>query len=450
MHDYQFRGADFIYDKQFAALFVDMGLGKTVMAATAMSKMLDDLRIVRGIVIAPKNVARFVWKQEFAKWKHLKDYKVNICWGTPEQRHQAVSDNHDVLVCTRDNIAWLRKHYPWMWDMCVFDESTSFKNQASVRFKALKKVVPKLRSSVILTGTPIPNGYPDLWSQFYLVDKGERLGRNITTFRRRYLKKGGFKGKNYVMQSEDKVAELKRTIADITVSMKAADYLEMPELVDVDYFVELDFKTRRHYIEMEKEAVTILTEGDRITAATAAIVVNKLQQFANGIVYDEWREAHNVHDEKIQALKDIVEDNPGENFLVAYSYQTDLERLKAEFPYAEVIGKDDSVIDRWNKGKIKMLIAHPASAGHGLNLQFGGNVVVWFGLNWSLELYMQFIKRLHRQGQMKPVRNIRIMARHTVDEDILKSINRKYATEQDLLDYVKESAVMHITQRMAV
>jgi SNF2 family DNA or RNA helicase len=291
---------------------------------------------------------------------------------------------------------------------------------------------------ILLTGTPSPNGMMDLWSQLYLIDNGERLGRTITSFRQRFFSAGGYNGYTYKLNSgsDERIQEL---IQDVCLTMDAADYIQLPEKILVHEYVELPSKIAKQYKTLEKEFLLLLDSDVNIEAPSAAVVGNKLLQLCNGAIYDENRIAHEVHDLKLKALKDIVEDNPTENMLVAYNFKSDLRRLQKTFPEVVVLDKEGKALIEWNKGNIKMLLAHPASAGHGLNAQYGGNVIVWFGMNWSLELYQQFNARLHRQGQTKPVRIIHLLVKNCIDEVVLKAVNAKGVFQSNFKNFFKEN-----------
>lgn len=319
--------------------------------------------------------------------------------------------------------------------MVIVDESSSFKSFKSKRFKALKKALKFTKSVVLLSGTPSPNGQMDLWSQMFLIDQGERLGKTITNFRNRFFAPAGYMGYGYDLNpgADTMINDL---ISDVCLSMQSEDYLDLPDRIDLTEWVTLSDSDMDSYKEFEKEFILAL-EADDITAVSAGVLANKLLQFANGSVYDENKKQHDIHNAKIDALKEIVEDNPGENFFVAYNYKSDLARIQKAFPKAVTLSRGGKELDEWNAGKVKMLLAHPASAGHGLNAQYGGSAIVWFGLNWSLELYQQFNARLHRQGQTKPVRVMHIAASGTIDERVIAAIEGKAKTQKELLDHIK-------------
>jgi len=437
LHDYQNRAIDFIKDKERCGLFLGMGLGKTTSTLTAISDLQDSFSVQKVLVIAPLRVANSTWAQEAEKWEHLKHLKVSVCTGPEKARRSALHREADVYVINRENVTWLVDLYKkkWPFDCVIVDESSSFKNPSAKRFRALKKVLPYTNYMVLLTGTPSPNSLMDLWPQMYLIDFGESLGRTITGYRQRFFEQD-FTGYRYTIREgcADKIHNL---ISDRVISMSAEDYLDLPDRIDLETKVEL-LGVMKRYRELEKTLLTELETGEEVEAVSAAALANKMLQFANGAAYhDEHKNWAEIHKEKLDALADIVEDNPDENILVAYNYKFDLERLQKRFPQAVVLDNDHETIERWNRGEIKMLLAHPASAGHGLNLQRGGAMCVWFGLNWSLELYQQFNARLHRQGQTKPVRIIHIVATGTIDERVLMVLKDKDATQASLLNALK-------------
>lgn len=437
MHRYQVNAVSFIKEKGKCALYLEMGMGKSLITLTAVSDFLDDFAVSRVLIVAPLRVANTVWAQEALKWTHTKHLDIAVCTGSAENRKAIISSDPDVMVINRENIAWLVTITDWKWDMIVIDESSSFKSAASKRFKALKKVVKHIKKTVLLTGTPAPNGQMDLWSQMYLIDQGARLCRTITNFRNLYFQPSGYMGYKYELRdgSEDKIND---KIKDVCLSMSADDYLELPDRMDIIERVQMPDEVMRDYKDFERQFFMELQEGT-IEAVSAAVMAGKLLQMSNGAVYDGEGKAHVIHDAKIDALKEMVEDNPTENLLVAYNYKHDLARLKKAFPDAVQLDKKGEALDRWNRGKIKMLLAHPASAGHGLNAQHGGSVVVWFGLNWSLELYQQFNARLHRQGQEKPVKVFHIICEDTIDWTVKAAIDAKAKTQSDLLEFIKDN-----------
>jgi len=437
LHPYQDKAVDFIKEKSNCALFLDMGLGKTVSTLTAVVDMLDEFIVSRVLVITPLRVANTVWRQEAAAWSHTSNLVVSVCTGSSRDRRIAVMSDAEVMVINRENVQWLVDNHKWKWDMVVIDESSSFKSAKSKRFRALRRVMKNVTKTVLLTGTPAPNGQMDLWSQMFLIDRGERLGKTITGFRQRFFNQAGFGGYSYTIApgSADKINEL---IKDVCLSMSSEDYLDLPDRMDLTERVILSDSAYDVYNELEKEFMIELEEGT-ITAMSAGVLANKLLQLANGAMYDAEGETHYIHKDKLDALQQIVDDNPTENLLVAYNYKSDLERLQMAFPNAKTLSKSGIELDAWNRGEISMLLAHPASAGHGLNAQHGGNVIVWYGLNWSLELYQQFNARIHRQGQTKPVKIVHLVAAGTIDERVLDAIGDKAQTQADLLNFIKNA-----------
>lgn len=442
LHEYQRRAVDFIIEKKRSALFLDMGLGKTTTSLTAATDLLDACAVARVLIIAPLRVANSVWAQEAKQWEHTQHLRISVCTGTEKKRIAALHQTADIYVINRENVPWLVKHYgkKWPFDCVIIDESSSFKSPGSQRFKALKKIVPHTEYLWLLTGTPSPNGLLDLWSQMYLVDFGERLSRTMTNYKQRFFEQD-YMGYNWTPR-EGSNATIHALISDKVMSMSAADYLDVPDRVDIVERVELSAKLLREYQQFEKTMLAELDNGTEVEAISAAALANKLLQWSNGATYvDDKGSWHELHSAKLDALADIVEQNPNENMLVAYNYKSDLARLQKRFPNAVVLGKDQSTIDDWNAGKIPMLLAHPASAAHGINLQKGGSLIVWFGLNWSLELYQQFNGRLHRQGQTKPVRVVHLVANGCIDERVMSVIESKDHTQLALLNALKQPIV---------
>jgi hypothetical protein len=432
LHDYQVEFIEFISKIKKCGLFLDMGLGKTTTSLTAASDFLDDFFVMKVLVIAPLRVSNTVWKQEAQGWEHLKHLNIKICTGTAKERVDALNSNADIYVINRENVQWLVENVKWQWDMVIIDESSSFKNHAAKRFRALKKVLKHVKSIILLTGTPTPKGLIDLWPQLFLIDSGERLGKNITIYRSRFFGQD-YSGFNYVPLegSDEKIKEL---IKDVCVTMKATGNVER---IDLYEYIDMPPAIRTQYKELEKEFLLSLEGGADIEVPTAAVLSGKLLQMCNGAVYDADGKSHQIHDLKIKALKEMMEDNPGENFLVAYNYKSDLERLQKAFPNAVTLSRSGKEVVPWNEGKLGMLLAHPASAGHGLNIQHGGSVIIWFGLNWSLELYQQFNARLHRQGQKNIVRIMHIVIKNGLDEKVLKALASNAKTQDELIEYLK-------------
>jgi SNF2 family DNA or RNA helicase len=438
LHKYQEQAVDFILGQQRCALFLGLGLGKTVTTLTAICDMLDTFTARKVLVVAPLRVANSVWAQEVRLWDHLKHLRVSVATGSNKARREALSLDADIYVINRENIPWLVENYGsrWDFDVVVIDESSSFKNPSSKRFKALRKMLPNIDSVILLTGTPSPNGLLDLWAQMYLVDYGERLGRTLTNYKQRFFE-ADYWGRKFEPRkgSEEKIHAL---LADKIIHMSADDYLDVPTRIDLQVRVPMPPKVAEGYKEFERTMLAELDDGEEVEASTAAVLANKLMQYANGALYTDangnWSETHAA---KLDALSEIVEDNEGETILVAYNYKSDLARLLKRFPQAKLLDKRQETIDAWNRGDIPMLLAHPASAGHGLNLQKGGALCVWFGLNWSLELYQQFNARLHRQGQTRPVRVVHILAENTIDERVIGVLGDKDAVQRNLLTALK-------------
>jgi SNF2 family DNA or RNA helicase len=451
LHNYQVRVVNHIINHPFCGVFLDMGLGKTTSTLTATDYLMyEDLDVMTALVIAPKRVAEHVWDAEINKWEHLKHLRISKVMGTPKKREEALRAEADIYVIGRDNVAWLCGLYGGSmlpFDMLIIDESSSFKSHKSMRFKALKMVQPSFKRVVILTGTPSPNGLIDLWPQLYLLDRGDRLGKTITKYREEYFKPGHSNGHvvyNYNIQKngEERIHE---KIKDICISMSAKDYLDLPKRND--NYIELEFteKLKKKYKDFEREKVLELMESigedkldNYISAVNAAALSNKLLQFSNGAVYDEDRNVHHMHDIKLDALEEIIENANGQPVLVAYSFRHDIDRILERLKkYKPVKLNSNEDIENWNKGKVPVLVMHPASGGHGLNLQYGGNIIVWFGLNWSLELYMQLNARLHRQNQEKPVFIHHLMMKGTIDMEVMKALQRKDHKQQGLMEAVK-------------
>lgn len=438
-HNYQRYAAEFIVTHPIAALLLDMGLGKTSITLTAINDLLfDSFEVHKVLVIAPLRVARDTWPAEIEKWEHLRDLHYSVAVGTEQERIAAFRTPADIYIINRENIQWLieESSIPFDFDMVVIDELSSFKNHQSKRFKALMKVRHMIKRIVGLTGTPAGNGLMDLYAEFRLLDMGERLGRFIGQYRDMYFipdKRNGMVIYSYKPQP-DAEKRIYDKISDITISMKAADNLKMPNLISTECVVELSEKQKEKYDELKKELVLTADENE-ITAANAASLSNKLSQMANGAVYSDEKTVIEIHDKKLEALEDIIESMNGKPMLIAYWYNHDLERIKKRFNVREIKSSKD--ISDWNSGKIPIAVIHPASAGHGLNLQSGGSTLVWFGLTWSLELYQQTNARLWRQGQKNTVVIHHIIAKDTIDEDVMKALQLKEKTQTNLIDAVK-------------
>ena len=444
-HDYQRYATEYIESHPEAAVFLDMGLGKTSITLTALNNLLFDyFDVHRILVVAPLRVARNTWSDEIEKWEHLHNLTFAIAVGTEKERLEALRKQADITMINRENLQWLieKSGQPFEFDMIVIDELSSFKNHQAKRFKALMKVRPKVKRIVGLTGTPSSNGLMDLFAEFKILDMGMRLGRFIGQYRNTYFKPDKVNGPivySYkpLPGAEDAIYE---KISDITISMKAADHLKMPELVNTKYMVHLSEKEKKKYEDMKAELVLALPEGE-ITAANAASLSGKLSQMANGAVYADDESIFPIHDKKLDALEDIIESANGKPILIAYWFKHDLMRIEQrltekKIPFQEL--DSDASMKKWNRGELPVALIHPASAGHGLNLQSGGSTIVWFGITWSLELYQQTVARLYRQGQTSgTVTVIHILTEGTVDEKIMKALADKDSTQSALIDAVK-------------
>ncbi|MDP4176141.1 MAG: DEAD/DEAH box helicase [Bacteroidota bacterium] len=440
-HEYQQYAITHIFENTAAGLFLDMGLGKTVTTLTAIDELLFLGEVNRVLVIAPLRVAEDTWSTEVAKWDHLNHLRISKVLGNPKQRIRAMNTGADIYVTNRENVEWLVKQYfnDWPFDMVVIDELSSFKSSKAIRFRELKKVRPYFKRIVGLTGTPAPNSLIDLWPQIYLLDGGKRLGKTITGYKDQYFSPGRKNG--YVVfdwkLKEGAEEAIHNKIADICISMKAKDYLNLPERIDNHIEINLPESALNKYKQLEKDLVIELGE-DGITAANAAVLTNKLLQMSNGAIYSENHEVVEVHEEKLKSLLDIIDAANGKPVLVFYTYKHDYSRIMKYLKDYKPRGLEDSKdIDEWNKGNIQVLLVHPASAGHGLNLQYGGNIIVWFGLTWSLELYQQANARLHRQGQKEMVIIHHLISKGTVDEDVMKALENKEVNQNMLLEAVK-------------
>lgn len=443
-YPYQQYCIDRIVRDPFVGLFLDMGLGKTVITLSAIEE-LKYMRwsICKALVIAPKKVAEQTWSKESAKWDHLKRLRVQVCLGTLQQRIRALETPADVYVINRENTQWLIEYYghSWPFDMVILDESSSFKNHRAKRFAAMKAVRPKIRRLIELTGTPSPHGLTDLWAQVYLLDGGKRLGRTISVYREMYFvpdKRNRTTIFSYAPR-EGAEEEIYRQISDICISMKSEDYLQLPDLVFEDIPVMLDSQARRAYDCMERDMLLEVDE-DIVTATTAATLTGKLLQLCNGAVYDEDGNAQEIHKCKIEALLETIEQLNGQHAIIYYYYRHDVERILAALEKSGLtvrVYKGAQDENDWNAGKIDLLLAQPASCGYGLNLQQGGHHAIWFGLTWALEEYQQANKRLHRQGQPYPVFVHRLVVQNGQDEDVVRSLECKDGAQESLLEALK-------------
>lgn len=473
MHNYQTFASNHVFVNYFCGLIMDMGLGKTISILTTVNRLIyEELEIENVLIVAPKRVVLTVWNDEIEKWTHLKNLSIVRVIGDRNERIKALNTKANIHIISRDNFAWLCGLYGGMklpFDMLILDESSSFKSYKSQRFKAARAVRPSFKRVVILTGTPVPNGLLDLWAQMYLVDRGERLEKTISRYREKYFKPGQTSGHvvfnyNLITDGEKLIHE---KIDDICISMKAADYLELPERVDNFVKIKMPIALKRQYDDFEKSKVLELMQAEgniseerfyhedeeiledsevkQISVVNAAALSNKLLQFANGAVYDEDREVHHIHDLKIEALNDIIDDSGGKNIMVAWAYRHDLDRLKVALKqYKPRELKTEQDIRDWNNGLIRIALVHPKSAGHGLNLQAGGSIIVWFGLTWSLEEYQQLNARLHRQGQTEVVTIHHIILDDTHDNDVMSALNAKDRKQENLMKAIKAKITKYL------
>jgi SNF2 family DNA or RNA helicase len=446
-HDYQLTAEDHLHAKRHAGLFLDMGMGKTVVTLTALTNWLKAGK--KALIVAPLEVARSTWIQEAKKWSHTSHLRLSPILGTAAQRVRALRDQADIYLINVENFPWLVGHLQgsFPFDVLIVDELSMFKSNKSIRFKAMQKVRHIPKRVIGLTGTPMPNGLPDLWPQMFILDGGQRLGRKIGQFRAKYLvpekvknhivlKYGVAKGDN-VLGADIYEKEIYDKISDICISMKARDYLDLPDLIDVVKNVKLPNKVYKQYKEFEREKVMEIADQD-ITAVNAAVLGGKLMQFANGAIYDEDKNWHAIHDYKLRAMDEVYQAANGQNMLVFFWYRHDYERLIKYFKGERIaLIKGPEMIDKWNDGRISLGLAHPRSLGHGVNLQHGGHYCTWFSQLYSSELYSQGMKRVDRQGQLYPVVNTRILIEGTIDEKACRIVDGKKDREEGLLDAVK-------------
>ena len=441
-HAYQTRLKDFIIDHRYAFLTVDMGLGKTVTTLTAIQELIEDyLEASRVLVVAPKSVAENTWTSECAKWDHLAHLRVSVVMGTEAQRVKALEKEADIYVINRDNVVWLTGYLKrWNFDTVIVDESSSFKNPQARRFKALRKVRPFIRRLILLTGTPSPNGHMDLWAQMWLIDMGERLGRTLGAYRTRYFRPGRSNG-HVVYDWHLRPGagdEIGRKMQDVTVSLKAEDWIEVPDLIESDTLIALSPSESKAYREFERDQLMSL-DGKDIEALTAASLANKLLQFTGGAMYDTEHGWHEVGDAKLRALEDLIETSGDEPVLVFYQYKHELERLRERFRSLDPVefSGEPEVLQAWNAGRIRLLLCQPASVQYGLNMQQGGHIIVWYTPTWNLEQYQQANARLHRQGQNRPVLCYRLICAGTIDERVIRAISGKCGAQEALLAMIR-------------
>ncbi len=440
LHDYQKNLVSKIKTIKKCALHLDMGCGKTIISLTAISDLLKENLVKRVLIIAPLQVAKNVWHNELSKWEHTKDITYTICTGLKPKRDKAFKQDTQLYITNRETVPdllqSLNKKIISNFDMIVIDEASSFKNAKSKRFKALSKI--KSDYLVELTGTPSPNGLMDIWAQIYLMDKGQRLEKSMSKFISENFnyktQTNKFSGSFFFYDCFPKnEKDLFNKISDIAFSLKASDYISLPERIDLVTYVDLE--NEKQYKELEKDFILEL-KNDTVVAQTQAVLCNKLLQFCNGAIYDENKNIIELNNSKLDALEDIIENNKNENILVAYNFKSDLIRLKKRFPDAKILCSDNisTIVEQWNKKKIKLLLCHPASSGMGLNLQNGGSTIIWFGMTWNLEHYLQFNARLHRQGQTKSVKINHLIAKNCIDERIYQTLLNKNLTQENLLN----------------
>ena len=440
-HPYQQYAIEYIEEHPTAALFLECGLGKTAITLSALqSLMLDSFEVKRCLIVAPLRVARDTWPAEIEKWDHLKGLTFEVAVGDEKTRIAAIKNamrnNTRIVIINRENVPWLIANTPWIYDMVVLDELSSFKSSKALRFKALRKIRPRIERIVGLTGTPAPNGYMDLWAQFRILDQGERLGKFITHYREEYFTLDPFKKFADYEIKPDSAKRINDKISDITVSMQAVEHLKMPELLKQQEIITMSESEYGRYQELKRKKVLQLGD-EKVTAKNAASLCGKLSQLANGAIYDEDGNILEVHARKLDALEELIEEANGKPTLVAYWFKHDYERIKKRIPGVREIKTSEDIKD-WNDKKIKVGLIHPASAGHGLNLQQGGSYMIWFGLTWSLELYEQTNARLWRQGQKSQTVVIKhIIAKGTVDEMIYEALINKHTTQSALMNAVR-------------
>lgn len=443
LHPYQERGLQHILSNQGAGCFWDMGLGKTLTTLTALVQMRNAMVFNKALIVAPKRVAIHTWPTEIHKWNFDLDY--SVITGSPAQRKAAARKDAKVFMINYENLLWLIQEFgkSWPFDVVVFDESSKMKDPGTKRFRAFRRVMPYVERTILLTGTPSANSLLNLWSQVYLLDQGKRLGKTYSVYKQRFFD-SDYMGFNFTpkFQAERTVQSL---VSDICLSMEAIDHLDVPARTNNVVDVYLGNALMTDYQRLEREMFLSLEHND-VEAANAAILTSKCLQFANGAMYatdengDPTSTWEKVHDAKLDALEEIIDGNPGQPLLVFYNFKSDLERIQARFPQAQTIDKEAKILGQWNQGKVDLLLAHPASAGHGLNMQDGGHIAVWFGLTWSLENYMQANARLHRQGQKKPVIIHHIITRGTVDELVMQRLREKKSSQDILMQALKARA----------
>jgi SNF2 family DNA or RNA helicase len=435
LHPYQNRAVDFVLSKRKCALFLFLGAGKSVISLTAVKDLIDACIVNRVLIVAPLRVANSTWKQEARAWDHLKDLKISVCTGAAQKRKAALNAKANVFVINKENLSWLvdicSKKGAWPFQMIVIDESTCAKNHSTKIFRSLKKVAKHSKYVVLLSGTPSPNSLHDLYSQMFLIDDGKALGKTVTSFRKQFCEVD-YWGHTYSVK-DGYGEKIKARIKPLVLSMIGKEYLELPARININENVILEPKVMKQYKDFEKKLFMEI-DDEEVEALSAAVLANKLLQFTSGAIYvDEdhnWKELHTA---KLDALAEIIEENPEENVLLAYGYKHSLTRIRKRFPSGIMLDKKGDALKRWNNGEIKLLLIHPQSASHGINAQYGGSLLVWYDLTWSLEKYAQTCGRLHRQGQERPVRVVHLVAEGTIDNRVLGVLRNKDAVQADLL-----------------
>jgi len=428
LRNYQLKAVDYILDKKRCGLAIDMGLGKTIISLTAFSKLLN-IKVKKLLVIAPLNVAKNVWGNEIENWEHIKHLKYNICCGNEKERLEALKSPGDVYIINQENVEWMYDKGFFKYGMVIVDESHKFKNYSSNRFKALKKFT--YNYCVLLTGTPMPQSYIDMWSQQYLIDKGELLGKNITTYRQMYFT-NNYSGYGYTCLYPEMISH---KLSTNWMYMQGEDYLSLPDRISNTISVLIDNYETYAYFEKE---YYIKINDEEITAVNAGVLANKLLQYCNGAIYNKDGDYVEIHDNKLNMLEELINDHPEENILVAFNFKSDEDRIKQRFPYAITLTSKNinEIESSWNRGEIRLLLCQCNSA-EGLNLQKGGRIIIWFGLTWRLDSYKQFNARLHRQGQTRPVIIYHLVSKYCKDEEVIEVLEQKDATQEDLFKVLK-------------
>ena len=436
LYPHQKKALNFVINKKKCALFLEMGLGKTIICLSAIHIFLKNKYVNKILIVAPLKVANTVWKQESQKWKQFNNIFPQICTGPLKKRLNLLNQNFNLLIINNEILSWLIKNYKFDFDMLIIDESSTFKNHQSKKFKILKKNLNSFKSIILLSGTPCPNSYLDLWSQIFLIDNGKRLGKNITSYKNKFFEKKDFMGYIWELKKSSKNI-IKNLLSDICITMKINDHIKLPKKKYINYYCQFDKKTQTIYKKMEKDFFIQLNEN-YVNAVSTAVCINKLLQICNGSVYDENKNTIFIHQNKIILLKKIIHKYPNKNFFIAYNFKSDLILLKNHFPQAVILSPDAKELTQWNQGYIKILLAHPSSACYGLNAFKGGHIIIWYGLNWSLQNYLQFNSRLHRLGQKYDVLIINLLVKGSLDEKIITCLKNKFKNQNQLLEKLKK------------